>query len=317
MIYPWQKTVWNTLQQARSCDHLPHALLFKGEAGCGNDDFMQTLAQGLLCLQPLPDGMPCSSCRSCQVFAAKAHPDYWIVELQEDKQAIVIEQIRELNHFLGLSRSYSPRRIAVIQPAERMNTNAANSLLKSLEEPTANTHILLLTEQAASLLPTIRSRCQGLRLPTPPKSLSLQWLKQHTLQHEPESLLQLAHGRPLAALALDTVQTVSEHQQWLQHLGQVRLKQANLVDISSYWEKYDKNLLLDWQLDSLQKILKQTFFPSNREGLDELKTIQANLSQSQAWAIYDALLDLRKLANHPLNPRAFIESMLILWHPEY
>lgn len=315
MIYPWQTAVWQRLQQARAREHLHHALLFSGAAGCGNEAFVQTLAQSLLCLQPDAEGNACGQCRSCQVFAAQAHPDFLPVGLLEDKQAILIEQVRALNHFLGLSRSYSPRRVALIYPAERMNVNAANSLLKSLEEPAVDTHIILLTAQAAALLPTIRSRCQLMHLPVPDTAEALAWLQTHQLQHPPEVLLEAAWGHPLAALELDTTDTLAHRQQWLEHLSACLQGTGNIAEIAAHWEKYDKVTLLDWQLAWLKQYCRQTHSQQFLSGTNPstLHALFARLKPQQAWSIYDQLIELKKLATHPLNPRAFVEAMLVSW----
>ena len=313
MIYPWQQDVWATVQSARQRGRLPHALLFTGEDGCGNDVFVRVLAQSLLCLEPIATGAACGQCRSCQVFAGQAHPDYMAVGLQEDRQAIVIEQIRELNHFLGLSRSYSPRRVVVIYPAERMNVNAANSLLKSLEEPANNTHILLLSSHPALLLSTIRSRCQMMRLPVPSTESALSWLKQQTLQQNAAMLLNVAHGQPLTALQLDNTELLSQRTQWLKHVAQIIIGQGNIVDISAQWEKFDKILLLNWQLAGLHCLMKCE--RSHQEIAEYLpdSAIFSTLNAHQRWEIYAVLLELKKIAIHPLNPRLFVESMLMLW----
>jgi len=315
MIYPWQVSLWESVQRARQDKHLPHALLFTGEDGCGNTDFLQTFAKSLLCLNPDGDGMACGQCRSCQVFGAQAHPDFAAVSLQEERQAILIEQIRELNYFLGLSRSYSPNRVVTIVPAERMNINAANSLLKSLEEPAPNTHILLLTAHPAALLPTIRSRCQEMRLPLPAPEVALAWLQQQTLQHPPETLLAAAHGRPLEALELDSTDTLAQHRQWLHHLGQLAQGEGNITEISAHWEKYDKTLLLNWQLDCLHALAKREQLPQQPTSFPvELQAIhKGGVDGQKLWALHENLLELKKLATHPLNPRLFVESMLMLW----
>ncbi|HPY40726.1 MAG TPA: DNA polymerase III subunit delta', partial [Thiolinea sp.] len=199
-IYPWHQTIWLQLQAAFIQQQLPHALLFSGETGCGHEQLVYSLAQSLLCLQPNAKGVACKHCRSCTVFAAQAHPDFMLLAVAEDKQAITVDQVRSLDRFLELSHSYSPNRVVVILEAEAMNNNAANSLLKSLEEPTNNSYILLFTKQVAKLLPTIRSRCQQLRMPLPSQILALEWLKQHSLPDQAVNLLSLAKGRPLAAL---------------------------------------------------------------------------------------------------------------------
>lgn len=313
MIYPWQQDAWETVQNARQRDRLPHALLFTGEDGCGNEGFVRVLAQSLLCLEPIATGAACGQCRSCQVFAGQAHPDYMAVGLQEDRQAIVIEQIRELNHFLGLSRSYSPRRVVVIYPAERMNVNAANSLLKSLEEPANNTHILLLSSHPALLLSTIRSRCQMMRLPVPSTESALLWLKQQTLQHDAQLLLTAARGRPMAALQLDSTDMLIQRQQWLAHIAQMISGRGNIVEISAQWEKYDKTVLLDWQLDCVHGLIKQLSVNQNYTSyLPDLNDF-LTLTRPTIWEIHAGLLELKKIAIHPINPRLFVESMLMLW----
>jgi DNA polymerase-3 subunit delta' len=310
MIYLWQYSVWHSVQQALQADHLPHALLFTGEMGCGNETFLQSLAQSFLCLKPNPDGFACGHCRSCQVYKAQSHPDFMAIGLQDERQAIVIEQIRELSYFLNLSRSYSPRRVVTLYPAERMNNNAANSLLKSLEEPSANTHLLLLSANPASLLPTIRSRCQVVRLPLPSTAQALSFLQSQQLTQPLAELLALAHGQPLTALALAKGESLTKRQQWLMHLQQIAQGQGNIVEISAYWEKYDKTLLLDWQLDYLLSQLKQAYqqaTPLSGEILHPLR------NPPKIWRIYEDLLELKKRVNHPLNPRAFVEAQLMAW----
>ncbi|WMP17505.1 DNA polymerase III subunit delta' [Thiothrix lacustris] len=310
MIYPWQMQAWQSVQQAKMGNHLHHALLFSGEEGCGNEAFIQEVAKGLLCLKPLINGAACGECRSCQVFASDAHPDFMSIRLLEDKQSILIDQIRALNYFLGLSRSYSLRRVVVIYPADRMNINAANSLLKSLEEPAPDTHILLLTAHPAVLLPTIRSRCQRARLPLPAHADALEWLQQQVLQHPAEQLLLNTAGRPLAALELDVTDTLVQREQWLTHLTECVQGQGSITVISSYWEKFDKNQLLDWQLGWLLSLLKQGV---GGEENSEVRYMQSVLGQQGILHIYDKLLELKKLSTHPLNARLLLESMLVLW----
>ena len=314
MIYPWHTHAWQNVQQAKTNDHLHHALLFNGEEGCGNETFIQAVAKSLLCLKPLADGAACGHCRSCQVFMSDAHPDFMSITLLEDKQSILIEQIRELNYFLGLSRSYSLRRVVVIYPAERMNVNAANSLLKSLEEPSVDTHILLLTAHSALLLPTIRSRCQRVRLPLPAPAAALDWLTQQPLQHAAAQLLQSANGRPLAALALDTTDAMSQRQQWLEHLTQYVQGQGSITSTSAHWEKFDKVQLLDWQFAWILALLKQDIEQNSVVQEVELQTLQHLLDKKRILHIYARLMELKKLATHPLNARLLLESMLTSWN---
>ncbi len=315
-MYPWHQSVWQTLVTARLSDRLPHALLFYGEAGCGNENFVETLAQDFLCLQPDKQSNACGHCRSCQTFMGGAHPDFARIEVAEDKQAIVVDQIRELVYFLGLSRSFSPLRVGLIRQAERMNVNAANSLLKSLEEPLPNTLILLLTQQISKLLPTIRSRCQLIRLPIPTENESLHWLQQHPLQNDPQELLRFASNKPLLAIELDSTNQLLHQREWLDQLAQLLQGKKSIVELSTYWEKHDREQLLDWQLSFINTLFKVEYsyysdkYNDYKKGSDIFNRL---ISKSKLWELQTSLLELKRFAIHPLNPRTTLEFMLSLW----
>ncbi|PIE00834.1 MAG: DNA polymerase III subunit delta' [Thiothrix nivea] len=313
MMYPWHYSIWASLQQARADNRLPHALLFSGDKGCGHEAFMQTIAQNLLCLSPDPvNGQACGECRSCQVFTANAHPDFTRIAAPVDKQVISVDQIRALNHFLELSCSYSPVRVALILEAEKMNVNAANSLLKSLEEPAEHTHILLFSTQASGLLPTIRSRCQQLRLPLPETPLSVRWLdEQHPVQ-ESAVLLRLAGGKPLHALELDSGELIAARKIWLQHLLAVLQQEKSIAEVGSEWSNQPREQLLNWQLETLQELIRYKLGVSPA-GQQEIRTLATRLAGKNLWDLYDQLLELKQLATHPLNQRLFAENMLSLW----
>lgn len=316
-LYPWHHAAWQQLQQARESQHLSHALLFAGEDGCGHEAFVDALAASLLCSHPdKVTGLACGQCRNCQVLRANAHPDFKRVNLLEGKQAILIEQIRELNEFLSLSKSYSQRRVAIIYPAERMNTNAANSLLKSLEEPHEDTHILLLTASPSALLPTIRSRCQITRLPVPTSEQARSWLTAQLSDTTPPDevllRLKLASGKPLYAETLN----ISEHQeqqtQFLDALVQLLRGEVAISHVSQQWEKFDKETFVGWQLVWLQQLIRESL--SDAAPVDaSLHALKTQLDPHQLWWLHDEMLLVRKLATHPLNARIFVENVLALY----
>jgi DNA polymerase-3 subunit delta' len=125
----------------------------------------------------------CGACKSCQLWLAQSHPDYRFLEQLTDEktgktsQVIKVDQVRQLLEFLNKSAQLNGYRVAIIHRAENLNVNAANSLLKTLEEAGAKTVIMLLTEQPLMLLPTIRSRCQQLTLAVPEKAQAQAWLQ--------------------------------------------------------------------------------------------------------------------------------------------
>jgi len=196
---PWQAAVWSRIQALLSAERLPHALLLAGPEGIGKAHLAQALAARMLCEQPAA-GTACGNCRGCSFLQAGSHADLLIVGVAEDTRVIKIEQIRKLIEFAGKTPSLGARKVILLGPAEAMNTNSANALLKSLEEPSASTTLLLYSHQAASLPATVRSRCQTLSLGVPPEADSLAWLDAVTGSvDESRQLLQVSAGRPVRA----------------------------------------------------------------------------------------------------------------------
>jgi DNA polymerase-3 subunit delta' len=149
------------LRRSLQSGKIAHSYLFEGVPGSGRKKTALTLIQGLFCTV-LPDDA-CGECPSCRKIDGGNHPDIHLIAPLPDKRDISIEQLREMQHILSLRPYEAPRKACIIDPAERMSVSAANSLLKTLEEPPGNALIILLTENAGMLLPTVRSRCQLVR----------------------------------------------------------------------------------------------------------------------------------------------------------
>lgn len=316
MIYPWQQPQWQHLLRAYQDDHLAHALLLTGRSACGKKDFAQALAQRFLCQTPALTEA-CGHCKSCYVFQAQSHPDYKSIRLLEGKKDISIAQIRALSHFLELSCSYGKMTIAIINDAERMSEAAANSLLKTLEEPPQARLIILVSSQANQLSATIRSRCQTINFPAPSQPMALTWLQRHSLHNTAESLLSIASGRPLLAKKLDGSDLLQQRLHCLNDLLALLQQQQSIVEISATWEKQDFQNLLEWQIAWIQYVI---YFNSHQQTLPQFNDIAPNLQQlatllpaQQCWVLYDELLKLMPRANHPVNKRLFAEKMLLIW----
>jgi DNA polymerase-3 subunit delta' len=178
---------------------LAHALLVAGPAGIGKLPLCQALASLLLCEQPAA-GTACGGCRSCDLLTAGTHADLLRVGLEEKSRVIKIDQIRQLIDFVGKTPALGERKVILLGPAETMNINAANALLKCLEEPSASTTLLLYSHQISGLPPTVRSRCQTVAMAVPSREQALEWVQ--GISGSPESagqLLDLCEGRPLKA----------------------------------------------------------------------------------------------------------------------
>ncbi len=196
---PWQLDHWQRLDPLVHADRLPHALLVAGPAGIGKEHFLQALVSLLLCGQPAT-GTACGACRTCILLAAGSHADLFAVAPEDDSRVIKIDQVRALIEFAAKTPTLGQRKLILLGPAEAMNINAANALLKCLEEPSASTTLLLYSHQVSGLPATVRSRCQTLAMATPPRQDSERWLDQVTGSRETSAqLLDVSADRPLRA----------------------------------------------------------------------------------------------------------------------
>ncbi|GBG03519.1 DNA polymerase III subunit delta' [Azospira sp. I13] len=210
-----QESAWNRLQGRRA--QLPHALLLIGQRGVGKFELAQAFAAGLLCEQPAMDGQACGQCSACNWLSQGNHPDFRLVQPEalsgeeaeadaetgkkKPSQQITIDQVRGLDEFLHVGTHRQGVRVVLLHPAEAMNRNTANALLKSLEEPRPGTLFLLVSSEADRLLPTIRSRCQTVEVPLPSAESATAWLASRKVA-EPVRWLALAGGAPRLAAEL-------------------------------------------------------------------------------------------------------------------
>ena len=199
---PWHQAQWGQLNQDFTDDRLVHALLLAGEPDTGVAAFALALARLLLCERPV-SGLNCGECAACTHSAAGVHGDFLWVQPQEKSRAIKIDQVRDALAFVARTAGYGERKVVVFAPANAMNVNAFNALLKSLEEPADNTYLILACHALHAIPATIRSRCQLRRLATPSHAQSVEWLKPVlTTEERCSQYLSLAQGRPLLARRL-------------------------------------------------------------------------------------------------------------------
>jgi DNA polymerase-3 subunit delta' len=201
---PWHAADWARLQARRQRGALPHALLLCGPAGLGKRAFAQRFVRGLLC-ERAQDGEACGQCRSCLLLDAGTHPDVVTLGfgLRKDgtpRTEIVIEQIRELSARLAMSSQFGGWQVALVDPADAMNAAAANALLKTLEEPTGQTLLILLADAPWRLPQTIRSRCQRIEFAVPAAAEARAWLEGQGVA-QAQAALDAALGNPGLALA--------------------------------------------------------------------------------------------------------------------
>lgn len=240
--YAWQQAVWQRLNDLVQEDRLPHALLLSGAAGIGKQRLAQAFAARLLCSAPRPEAA-CGQCKSCRLLEADTHPDLkWLAPETDPKtektaKFIKVDQVRELVEFAEKSAQLGGYRVVLIEPAHLLNVQAANALLKTLEEPGSRTLIVLISSQALSLPATLRSRCQQLALPLPATADALAWLAPQ-LRDEAQArlLLSLAQGAPLAALSLRDALWFGEREKLLKDLGALRERRVQALAVAQRWQ---------------------------------------------------------------------------------
>ncbi|MDR2872929.1 MAG: DNA polymerase III subunit delta' [Xanthomonadaceae bacterium] len=197
----WQQHTFDRAQTAFEAGHLGHGLLFCGPSGIGKRRVAEQLAEHVLCAGSTDKA---ERERVRNFLAAGTHPDLHRISFVPTKEGnklrteIVIEQIRDLTRRLALTPQYGQAQVAIIDPADAINTAACNALLKTLEEPVAGRYLWLLTARPARLPATVRSRCQRLEFKLPSYEKALQWLTGARGYDDAiaKEVLDAAHGHP-------------------------------------------------------------------------------------------------------------------------
>ena len=202
-LSPWQFAVFDPLARALEQDLLGHALLLCGPPAMGKREVAEVLAKRLLCRTPDAQGRACGQCRSCHLFEAGTHGDIQRISFELNdkgdklKTEISVEQIRKLGEWFSLTPQFGQVQVAIIVPAEGMNMSASNALLKTLEEPSSNRYLLLVTDHPGRLSATIRSRCQRYEFRVPELEAARRWLRARgASEKDAGAALEAARGNP-------------------------------------------------------------------------------------------------------------------------
>ncbi len=199
-VPPWCVPAWSVLAGRAANGTLPHALLLCGPSGLGKRALAEAFVRARLCESPR-DGRACGDCRACKLLAAGTHPDRVSITLEPNprtgvmRKEIVVDQIRDLSARLAMASQLRGWQVAMIDPAEAMNTAAQNALLKTLEEPTDASLIVLVSDHPWRLGATVRSRCQRIDIASPSHAEALAWLASHDVDCA-EAVLAAAGGNP-------------------------------------------------------------------------------------------------------------------------
>ncbi|PHR24576.1 MAG: DNA polymerase III subunit delta' [Desulfotalea sp.] len=195
-----QEKVKQLLGKALTSDRLPHGFLFKGPDGVGKCLYARGLAAAINCKDTTTIGA-CGNCSSCRKLYSGNHPDYTVI--RPDKGAIKIDQVRQLVKLISYPPYESPVRVVVLEDVHAMRREAANSLLKTLEEPPVGNLFILTADSSREVLATLTSRCQVVPFVTLGVDITTTLLMTHGLEETDARILaRLSEGSPGVALTL-------------------------------------------------------------------------------------------------------------------
>lgn len=320
---PWQQRQWQAVTAAQTRQQLHHAWLLSGSEGVGKRSFVRAWTASLLCEMVDGQQQPCGACNSCKMLAAGGHPDahlvtndghlglasepllqaedglsYWTPKSSSMRRDIAVDAARSLMDKLAVTSHRGGMRVVVIEPAGDLSDAAANALLKTIEEPPANTVLMFVTGFPQALKQTIRSRCQQLRFATPARGESLSWLYGAYPEADAE-LLAEAGGAPLKAARWLASGEAKRRATWRHALRQVAERKADplLVAAELSREKGESGQVLRlWQGLMRQQLLETGAWSAKHE------------------AFHGLLLDgLRRLEDQNANAQLLFESLLLRW----
>jgi len=309
------EVVINRIKDYMSTGRIPHAQLFTGPEGIGKGLIAKSLAKTINCSQVPADY--CDLCASCSKINKGIHPDIALLK-PEEGSSIKINQLREWQQKLNYKPYMGKWKVTIIDGAEKMTIEAANSILKVLEEPPQNTLIILITTEASNLLPTIVSRCQLFKFHPLPREKTIQFLKDKKNYREDQSQLiwYLSNGCLSTALTINIDEIIKLRNKWILFFQQIeKSRTPSLEKINSQDLGQALRIMLQWLRDLwiIQKGIDETMI-SNLDILNDIKK-QAKqypgiLIENRLNLILDTLHALEKSANLKL----LIQTLLLQWN---
>jgi DNA polymerase-3 subunit delta' len=327
---PWHAGLLAEVMARRN--RMPHALLLHGRRGIGKVELARAIAKSALCEAP-ENNIACGNCAACNWFEQGNHPDYREIvpdadapeeETEEGAEPgakgekksvqIKIEQIRAVMDFMTLSTHRAGFRVLLLHPAEALMAGSANALLKTLEEPPAKSLIILISDQPARLLPTIRSRCLKLGVPMPDPTAARKWLEDQGMVNATSTLAQ-AGGAPLLALELGDEAAQGFRRKLTDEL--TRPAGAQVLNYSAGIDREAIGPFLYWMQTWVTDLALARSNGRVRHHLEHgeaLKKLAGRADAGRLFALDDKLREARRLALHPLNPRLLVESLLLTYN---
>ena len=315
---PWQERLWAELAGQFKAQRLHHALLLSGPAGVGKGHFARAFAAWMLCDQP--SDFACGQCSSCTRLAAGTQPNaalisqdghlglnigersdialaHWQPDDKSAKKDIAIHAVRSFLDQAHLTAHHGRPRVAVVEPADKLNQSSLNAFLKTVEEPPRGMHLLLVTAQPSLIRPTLTSRCQRLRFAAPRHEQAMQWLAAQGVQNA-GALLAQAHSAPLRALALASGDEAAHQREWEQAMTRLAQQKADPLTVAAEVGKDEAARFLRWCAGWLTSLMR------NGDRLASAQVISR---------FYGEVLDTARKLEQNAKADLMLEALLILW----
>lgn len=326
-LYPWNRSIWDWLRT--QFHESTHAWLLSGQRGVGRHQVALALAAELLSTDQ----------RNQDLLKSGSHPDLHVlmpeIRAQDDflslyarryfdkqstgkpKTVITVDQVRELIQKMSTHAHSGGHKVVIITPAETMNLNAANALLKVLEEPPAATLFVLVSERSNLLPATVRSRTSQVKFPTPTTEQGANWLRKQLGERDDlELLLKLADGAPLIAMHFAQSGSSDVRLQVNEGLEKLWRQDADPLALAAHWQKLGADQVLPWLLRVVCDLVRGAMCQEegarfNPYQLSWITDIEKNIDITRAYKLYDrlgnALIDL----DGPLDKHLLLEDLAL------
>ena len=310
------------LRQHAARGQVRHAYLFCGPPGLGRRTLALRLAQALNCTQPISAGVPCGTCRDCKQIEAMRHPDMNVIQAETEGGTLKVDQVREVQHSLSLKPYQAKYRVALFLRFQEANDNAANALLKTLEEAPAHAILLLTADNPEQLLPTIVSRCEILRLrPLSVSAIEADLLERGVDEERARLLSHISGGRPgYARRLVDDITLLEKREERLDDLQ--TLLPAPRVAKFSYADKLSKDkdamrqtilIWLSYWRDVMLRVAQAETPLINIDRNMEIEFLAGRLDLSTARRVVSDLESTLEKMERNVNSRLLAEVLLLDW----
>jgi DNA polymerase-3 subunit delta' len=310
---------------------LPNSLLIYGQSGIGKRAISKLIAQSILCSESPNLGTPCNKCSDCDLFLAETHPDFRLISNEGDEEAneidtaastkktsqknISIAMIRGLSEYVTIKPLRDRAKVIVIDPADSMNANAANALLKVLEEPPIYAHLILITRSPQVVLPTIASRCLKLKIKAPSESAAIQWLEAHADSKHNRYIklaLRLSSGAPMRAIELcEDEQFFTLREDIFGELDQRALDIFRLAELCEKLEPTQTSAIFNSLFLDVMCVQEGGDVQYNLDHIEIVERWANSKSGKDLVHWVDDWVEFARSANHPLNKRLALEALFL------